>query len=593
VGRFGVAADPSGLLFMKMRYYDAASGRFVSPDPLGYRAGVNLYRYCNNSPIRYIDPLGGWSFSGWFLGDSWGKPGPLTTGEGAHFTPDQINQIAETGKMPSNPNYENLPAPLKIPGGIADSYMNGDPEGVHHYGKLTMLGADAITLSTGTLAHGVHGFAQDGIKILVEKKVENLIESHDPNEKVSPRGTGSESDRFLPPDTPIPYSVYFENASTASAPAQTVVVSDQLDAGLDASTFVLTAIAWGDHQVAIPAGAAAFHSRETITDYRPGVSKTWWVDVDVTVEAGSGNMQCTFTTLDPDAVEAPEDVHAGFLPPNDATHRGEGYVMFSVEPKSSLAVGTRIANTASIVFDTAAPIATNEVFNTIGTPQTNHAPVLVNPGNHSNAPGQAVSLQLSATDSDGDTLTYSATGLPPSLNVSPGNGLISGTISNSAHGSYNVSVSVSDGNGGSDTKTFTWTITAVAQTGSLQVTISPAAAVTAGAQWSIDGGATWNNSGTTINNVPVGTATVSFKDLAGWTKPGNQTATITAGATATATGAYTQSCFNCGCAGGTLDKINPSAPIAPQPLGDIAIFALTTGLLYATRRSRFTRACEK
>ena len=39
----------TGLRYMNARYYDPASGRFLSEDPLGFAAGdTNLYRYVGN-----------------------------------------------------------------------------------------------------------------------------------------------------------------------------------------------------------------------------------------------------------------------------------------------------------------------------------------------------------------------------------------------------------------------------------------------------------------------------------------------------------------------------------------------------------------
>jgi hypothetical protein len=76
-----------------------------------------------------------------------------------------------------------------------------------------------------------------------------------------------------------------------------------------------------------------------------------------------------------------------------------------------------------------------------------------------------------------------------------------------------------------------------AQTGSLQVTIAPAAAITNGAQWQVDGG-TLQNSGTTVSGLSVGFHTVSFSTISGWTTPSNQTVSISANSTATATGTY-------------------------------------------------------
>ena len=46
VGQFGVAEEANGLDFMRARFYDSDTGRFVSPDPIGLNGGdTNLYRY--------------------------------------------------------------------------------------------------------------------------------------------------------------------------------------------------------------------------------------------------------------------------------------------------------------------------------------------------------------------------------------------------------------------------------------------------------------------------------------------------------------------------------------------------------------------
>ncbi len=40
------------------RYYDPATGRYLTRDPAGYVDGPNLYRHVHNNPINHIDPLG-------------------------------------------------------------------------------------------------------------------------------------------------------------------------------------------------------------------------------------------------------------------------------------------------------------------------------------------------------------------------------------------------------------------------------------------------------------------------------------------------------------------------------------------------------
>ena len=53
------------LYYLISRYYDPETGRFISPDHMGYMAeqmerinGCNLYAYCLNNPVMYSDPEG-------------------------------------------------------------------------------------------------------------------------------------------------------------------------------------------------------------------------------------------------------------------------------------------------------------------------------------------------------------------------------------------------------------------------------------------------------------------------------------------------------------------------------------------------------
>lgn len=50
--------ETTGLYYNLMRDYDPSMGRYLSPDPLGLRAGPNPYLYVNGDPIRNIDPTG-------------------------------------------------------------------------------------------------------------------------------------------------------------------------------------------------------------------------------------------------------------------------------------------------------------------------------------------------------------------------------------------------------------------------------------------------------------------------------------------------------------------------------------------------------
>ncbi|MEY9946003.1 putative Ig domain-containing protein [Kitasatospora sp. GAS1066B] len=81
---------------------------------------------------------------------------------------------------------------------------------------------------------------------------------------------------------------------------------------------------------------------------------------------------------------------------------------------------------------------------------------VTSPGSQTTAAGGAVSLQVKASDSaSGQSLTYSASGLPTGLSISS-SGLISGTASTA--GSYSVTVTAKDTTGATGSTTFGWTV---------------------------------------------------------------------------------------------------------------------------------------
>ena len=75
------------------------------------------------------------------------------------------------------------------------------------------------------------------------------------------------------------------------------------------------------------------------------------------------------------------------------------------------------------------------------------------------------------------------------------------------------------------------------ETGTLNVTISPAGAVSAGAMWSLDAAATMYASGETVT-LATGSHVVKFTDVADWTKPADIPVTTRAGQETDVTGTY-------------------------------------------------------
>jgi RHS repeat-associated protein len=59
VGKAGYYNDnDSGMNLLGHRYYMSALGRFLTQDPSGHEAGLNLYQYADDNPLVHVDPSG-------------------------------------------------------------------------------------------------------------------------------------------------------------------------------------------------------------------------------------------------------------------------------------------------------------------------------------------------------------------------------------------------------------------------------------------------------------------------------------------------------------------------------------------------------
>ena len=113
---------------------------------------------------------------------------------------------------------------------------------------------------------------------------------------------------------------------------------------------------------------------------------------------------------------------------------------------------------------------------------------MTNPGSQTTTVGTAVSLQISGSDSaSGQTLTYSATGLPGGLSISS-SGLITGSPTTA--GSNTVTVTATDTTGAKGSATFSWTINSSGGGGctSTQLLGNPGFETGTAAPWSMTAG---------------------------------------------------------------------------------------------------------
>jgi serine protease len=169
---------------------------------------------------------------------------------------------------------------------------------------------------------------------------------------------------------------------------------------------------------------------------------------------------------------------------------------------------------------------------------------VTNPGSQSSTVGTAVSLQVQATDSaSGQTLTYSATGLPAGLSINSSTGLISGTPTTATTSS--VTVTATDGTGAAGSASFSWTVTSNGNT--VTVTSPGNQSSTVGTAVSLQIHATDSASGQTLTysatGLPAGLSINSSTGLISGTPTTATTNSVTATATDT-TGAAGSATFS-------------------------------------------------
>jgi len=104
-------------------------------------------------------------------------------------------------------------------------------------------------------------------------------------------------------------------------------------------------------------------------------------------------------------------------------------------------------------------------------PDVNSTPVLSTIGNQTVKTGETLNLTLNATDSDGDSMTFSITSNPGFMSITgfaqSGNSASATLVISpgaSDEGTHNVSVKVSDGKGGEDSEEFSIEVTGPAFT---------------------------------------------------------------------------------------------------------------------------------
>ncbi|MBL7928715.1 MAG: T9SS type A sorting domain-containing protein [Bacteroidia bacterium] len=224
---------------------------------------------------------------------------------------------------------------------------------------LAGLGVGALGYMAGMAA--VIGAGVAGVGIVGGLFICHIISiSIDPN-AISGLGNNAD-DIYLKSGVTTSYTISFENADTATAPAQVVIITDTLDANrFDFRSFRFGDVIIGENLKF--SFDSPDHSQIQISSLAP-VSNDF-LRTEAVFDSTSGVIKWIFTTVSPVNYQPVTGALSGFLPPNVNGTEGTGYVSYEANLKSSLVTGDSINNVAQIFFDENAPITTNNWLNII------------------------------------------------------------------------------------------------------------------------------------------------------------------------------------------------------------------------------------
>ena len=150
------------------------------------------------------------------------------------------------------------------------------------------------------------------------------------------------------------YTIRFENDSAfASAAAQRVEIRETLSENVNPFSFRLGDFGFGQYHFSVPNNASAYVDRIDLPD-----SLGFDLDVTAGLNIATNEVFWIFQSVDPATGLPPANPFLGFLVVNDSLGSGEGFVEYTIFPKTSAQTGDSIVAFADIVFDVNPPIVT-------------------------------------------------------------------------------------------------------------------------------------------------------------------------------------------------------------------------------------------
>jgi hypothetical protein len=183
--------------------------------------------------------------------------------------------------------------------------------------------------------------------------------SSDPNDIIGPEGYGPQ--KMVAASNSQPYMIRFENdPNFATAPAQVVKITHPLDETVNPYSISLGNFGFGKFIFQVPANKTFYTTQLNVKDSLGVV-----VDVIAGIDANKREAFWIFESKDPETGLAPADAMLGFLPVNDSTGAGDGFVSFTIKATDKVRTGDTLHAQASIIFDINAPLETPAIFNLV------------------------------------------------------------------------------------------------------------------------------------------------------------------------------------------------------------------------------------
>ena len=154
----------------------------------------------------------------------------------------------------------------------------------------------------------------------------------------------------------MPMQINFCN-DPITAPYKRVDITNSLSSNFNWSTLQLTAVGFNNTYISIPAGLQHYDTTVTTTEN----GETFEVLIDINLNPVTGVLSASLQSIDPTTNLPPLNPMTGFLPPEDGTGAGMGFLSYTIEPKGNLATGTQIRNVANISFDLGQTVTSDQV----------------------------------------------------------------------------------------------------------------------------------------------------------------------------------------------------------------------------------------